>query len=132
MEAVHAVCSACHSNDACVKCHDAKEKAAFTHASTGWPLNRFHESLSCRACHPTGKLISRLNRECTACHNWRRDSFQHELTGLQLDEIHVELDCADCHLKSKFGESPACSNCHDDNRNPQTNPPGKYIKVASR
>jgi len=129
---MHALCSGCHQSDPCIKCHDTKEKQAFTHVSTGWPLNRFHTELACRACHPTGKQIAKLNTECMSCHKWDNESFQHAVTGLQLDEIHAEISCTDCHTGGKFNNSPDCSSCHDDNRSAKTTPPGKYIKVAAR
>jgi hypothetical protein len=131
-EEVHAVCSNCHSTDKCDKCHSSKEKPAFTHASTGWPLNRYHDDLACRACHPTGKQIAKLRPECSACHKWTRETFSHEVTGLQLDEIHLEMECADCHSGGKYSVPPDCSSCHDDNRSHKSRPPGKFIKVASR
>jgi predicted CXXCH cytochrome family protein len=131
-EEVHAVCSGCHQTDGCNKCHDTRERPGFTHASTGWPLNRYHNSLDCRACHPTGRKIAKLNRECTTCHNWNAETFAHEVTGLQLDEIHAQIDCADCHTGNKYSAAPACASCHDDNRSVKAKPPGKFIKVAAR
>jgi len=131
-EEEHAVCSGCHKTDSCKKCHDTREKPAFTHASTGWPLNRYHTDLACRACHPTGKQIAKLSNECTACHKWNSETFQHAVTGLQLDDTHAGMDCIDCHTGNKFGAVPDCSSCHDDNRSHKAKPPGKYVKVASR
>ena len=130
MEEVHAVCSGCHGTDSCNKCHDNKEKPAFTHASTGWELNRYHKELSCRACHPTGKKISKLNSECTTCHGgWNQENFKHAITGLQLDEIHGDLDCVDCHEDRKFTMKPDCSGCHDSSANLKS-PPGEYVKIS--
>ena len=84
---VHAVCSDCHKTDECAKCHGSKQKPAFTHDKTGWPLNRFHKDLDCRACHPTGKKIARLNNQCVGCHGgWTQGNFAHAVTGLDLDE----------------------------------------------
>ncbi|HUV31554.1 MAG TPA: cytochrome c3 family protein [Acidobacteriota bacterium] len=128
MEEVHAICNDCHVNDACGKCHDTKEKPVFSHASTGWPLNRYHRTLDCRACHPTGRQIGRLNSNCGACHaGWNQENFAHAVTGLQLDEIHVELDCTDCHADRKFDQTPDCSACHDDGRTHEDAPPGELL-----
>lgn len=92
-EEIHAICSNCHGTHKCGKCHDTEEKPAFSHADTGWPLNRFHARLDCRACHPTGKRISKLNRRCTNCHGgWNQETFAHAVIGLQLDEIHSEIE----------------------------------------
>jgi hypothetical protein len=132
-EEVHAVCSGCHKTESCEKCHGDKEKPSFVHSSTGWRLNKYHADLSCRACHPTGKRISRLDTNCVSCHaGWNRDNFQHAVTNLQLDEIHYELDCSDCHKDRKYDSKPDCSNCHDDGRTPQSHPPGKFIKLTQR
>ncbi len=126
---IHAVCSDCHKTDECAKCHDSKEKPAFTHAKTGWPLNRFHQKLDCRACHPTGKKIARLNNQCGSCHaGWNQQNFAHDVTGLQLDETHREMDCTDCHEGRNYSEPANCAACHDDGRTYKTAPPGKLLK----
>jgi hypothetical protein len=126
---IHAVCSDCHKTDECSKCHGTKEKPAFSHAITGWPLNRFHKGLDCRACHPTGKKIARLNNQCASCHaGWNQANFSHAVTGLILDENHREMDCTDCHTDRKYNEPPSCSGCHDDNRSYKDAPPGSPAK----
>jgi RecJ-like exonuclease len=130
---MHGVCSGCHGNDRCVKCHGGSEKPAFAHATTGWKLNRFHAELACRACHPTGKKISRLATDCVSCHSgWNRENFEHVIAGLQLDEVHAELDCSDCHMDKKFESRPECSSCHDDGRTYEKNPPGKFVKLSQK
>jgi hypothetical protein len=130
-EQVHAICSSCHKADRCEKCHDNKEKPAFSHSKTGWALNRFHQELECRSCHPTGKQIAKLSTNCIDCHGgWNQGGFKHAVTGLQLDETHAQLDCADCHAEKKFNEQPSCSSCHDDGRTGKSMPPGKMIKIS--
>jgi hypothetical protein len=132
-EQVHAICSNCHKADRCETCHDTREKPAFSHAKTGWALNRFHQELECRACHPTGKKIAKLDTNCINCHGaWNSGGFRHAVTGLQLDETHAQLDCADCHAEKKFDAQPSCSNCHDDGRTGKSTPPGKMIKISKR
>ncbi|HKK20654.1 MAG TPA: cytochrome c3 family protein [candidate division Zixibacteria bacterium] len=124
-EQVHAICNDCHLEAACSKCHDNKERPGFTHNSTGWPLNKFHNKLDCWACHPTGKRISRLDKMCVNCHSgWNSENFRHAVTGLKLDEIHSEMDCTDCHPGRKYESDPACSDCHDDGRTAKDSPPG--------
>jgi hypothetical protein len=131
MEQVHAVCSKCHKADACSKCHDTKERPGFSHASTGWPLNRFHTSLDCHSCHPTGKPIARLNHECTNCHAaWKTGNFRHAVTGLQLSKRHAKTDCEECHAGRKFDKPPACAGCHDDGRDWRKDPPG--VRLPSK
>ncbi len=129
MEQVHAICSECHEKDNCSTCHDTKERPAFSHSTTGWPLNRYHTELDCRACHPTGKPIGKLMRDCSTCHaGWKTENFRHAVTGVQLDEIHSGFECTDCHVNRKFTKPPVCTNCHDDGRTSKTNPPGKRVE----
>ncbi|HEX9750972.1 MAG TPA: cytochrome c3 family protein [candidate division Zixibacteria bacterium] len=127
-EQVHAVCNDCHRQDACAKCHDNAQRPPFTHASTGWPLNRFHASLECSSCHASGQRITQLDRACTGCHgDWTQESFAHAVTGLRLDELHGEFDCEGCHSERRFDVVPTCSSCHDDERNAYDVPPGERI-----
>ena len=128
MEEVHAICNDCHASQACSKCHDTQKRPGFTHASTGWPLNEYHGTLECRACHPTGKPISALNNECTNCHaGWNQENFDHAVTGLQLDEMHQMLECSDCHINLDYTRTSGCSDCHDEGMSPQENPPGDFV-----
>jgi len=127
MEEVHAICNDCHIDDACSKCHGTKQKDGFKHAQTGWPLNRFHQKLGCRSCHPTGREISKLNNECSNCHGgWNQDNFEHLVTGLQLSETHLEFECENCHLDGQYDQPPDCSTCHDEIDYTDT-PPGEYV-----
>jgi len=129
-EEVHAICNDCHGNDACAKCHDVKQRPPFTHASTGWPLNRFHQDLDCRSCHPSGRRIARLDSDCNNCHGgWNQGHFRHAVTGLQLDEMHIEFDCVDCHVNRNFSAAPTCDNCHDDGRTAYDVPPGERVTL---
>ncbi|MEW6050112.1 MAG: cytochrome c3 family protein [Candidatus Zixiibacteriota bacterium] len=128
-EEVHAVCNDCHGKAVCDKCHDNRERPGFNHESTGWALGTYHEDLVCRACHPTGKRIVKMNNQCSNCHSgWNPANFKHAVTGLRLDEIHAEVDCTDCHAQRKFDAPPTCSGCHDDNRHFKDQPPGEYVK----
>ena len=127
-EEVHAMCNNCHLNDACSKCHDTKERPGFTHATTGWELGRYHQDLDCRACHPTGKRISRLSNDCVACHGgWNQENFDHAVTGLRLDELHQMMECEDCHVDLQFTQTPDCTACHDDGRTAEFAPPGDWV-----
>jgi hypothetical protein len=131
-EQVHALCSNCHGTHKCSKCHDRKEKPAFSHAATGWPLDRFHVGLDCRACHPTGKRISKLDSACESCHaGWNQETFSHSVAGLQLDEIHTQFECDSCHPEKKYRKEPDCASCHDDERTPKSHPPGRFIDIAA-
>ncbi len=128
-EQVHAICNDCHKADACSKCHDTKERPGFSHSQIGWALGPYHDGLDCRACHPTGKRIAKLNRSCSNCHaGWNQGNFKHAVTGLKLDEAHAELECTSCHLERRFDSDPVCAECHDDDRTWQTHPPGTKVK----
>jgi hypothetical protein len=125
LEEHHKPCSSCHNMDRCDDCHAKTERAGFSHARTGWPLNRYHQNLSCHACHPAGSKIKKLNQDCVACHsNWTIENFKHAITGLALDETHAGIDCVDCHLDRKFDEKPSCVGCHDDGRTYPESSPG--------
>lgn len=131
-EQVHAVCNDCHAKDACAKCHDTKERPGFSHNKTGWPLNPYHNTLDCWACHPTGKRISKVSKMCVNCHaGWNQENFKHAVTGLKLDEVHAQMDCTACHVDRKFEADPVCSDCHDDGRTPTTKPPGVRMNKRS-
>jgi hypothetical protein len=116
----HRPCSDCHdviSEAACKRCHwraGEPKPPPFDHASTGWPLNRYHTEMTCRACHrivPFAKLV----RDCNACHEgWDPASFDHSVTGQVLDENHARVACAECHTDRRFEEAPSCDECHDE------------------
>lgn len=131
-EVVHAICNDCHKSDACAKCHDTKERPGFSHNQTGWPLNPYHATLDCWACHPTGKKISTLNRMCASCHaGWNQENFKHAVTGFKLDETHAQMDCTDCHAGRKYDSDPVCGDCHDDKRTAESAPPGTKMQRRS-
>jgi len=126
-EEKHEICTDCHLKDNCGHCHDVKRKPAFSHASTGFPLNRYHNTLECRSCHPTRKKIGKLDSHCNSCHGgWNQQNFRHSVTGLMLDENHSEWDCTDCHAASQYNK-PDCSGCHDTDITPETGVPGTYV-----
>lgn len=126
---MHHKCSACHNITAkgsCKKCHAKQEKTSFQHSF--WPLSRYHQKLTCNQCHPGGKPISKLDKNCNACHRgWNSENFKHSRVGIELNEIHIEMDCADCHVDRKFDQAPSCDNCHDEISYP-SELPGKKVK----
>jgi len=128
-EEVHAICNDCHAEAPCSKCHDTMERPGFSHEATGWALTGHHQDLGCRACHPTGKRITRIAPSCVNCHaGWTAGNFSHVITGLRLDETHAELDCEYCHLDLAYDEEPDCSNCHEDGRAYVDAPPGEVVR----
>lgn len=133
MEALHAPCFSCHQTDKCEECHVAQPMEAFDHArSAGWPLNRFHEKLSCQKCHGQKARFTKVGRECGNCHSgWAPGTFKHEITGLRLDAAHAELDCETCHADRNFEAAPTCDGCHDDKAYPRDKP-GTVVRRTAR
>ena len=130
----HANCFPCHEDDACERCHSQQERAApqrLDHAVTGFDLSKYHERLTCRACHKRLYFIRRLEPQCQSCHQaWDPDTFDHAVTGQVLDENHAEIDCGDCHTDRKFDQPPKCDECHDEDEgfvfpNKRPGPPAK-------
>lgn len=127
----HDNCLPCHQtaiDENCEHCHDNKEKPAFDHAKTGWPLKPFHKKLTCQTCHKDQVEFQPLNTDCNTCHktNWQPGTFNHSVTGVKLDETHAEIDCETCHLNRKFNKKPDCSECHESKSFPK-DVPGKLI-----
>lgn len=113
----HAACFPCHEDYACGRCHSQQENPQpqyFDHAVTGFALDKYHEKLTCRACHRRLFFTRKLEGDCQFCHSaWTPDTFDHAVTGQVLDETHAEIDCTDCHLGSRFDAPPSCQECHD-------------------
>lgn len=122
----HTNCIECHQasiENNCVKCHKKQEDGRFKHADAGWPLNRYHQSLHCQACHGVEGKFETLPTACTSCHDdWSVDSFNHNVTGVVLDDIHKQFDCALCHTDRNFSNKPSCSDCHEDFVFPEKTP----------
>ncbi|HUU86066.1 MAG TPA: cytochrome c3 family protein [Phycisphaerae bacterium] len=117
----HRPCDRCHAEDVaeggrCKYCHWTEGEPrppTFDHATTGWPLSRYHLDKSCRGCHKTVPY-RKLDRDCNKCHGgWDPDTFDHAVTGQALNETHAEIDCGDCHAGRKFDRPPTCEECHD-------------------
>jgi len=123
----HDPCMRCHERDMrgsedeitgpCKRCHWREGEPMpkpFQHEDTGWPLNRYHEANSCRACHRSIPFV-KLSKECEACHSdWGPESFEHSITGQFLDDNHKEADCEDCHADRNYEDPPACDECHEE------------------
>jgi len=114
---LHETCFQCHKEEKCGDCHGRDPDDLFKHASTGWPLEKYHSKLGCRACHGRRGPFMQLSPQCDTCHprGWDAGTFQHAVTGVALDEVHVEADCSDCHTEGP-ASPPDCSGCHDDGR----------------
>ena len=121
----HGPCIRCHKRDMnlaaraagrCERCHwpeDQPKPELFSHATTGWPLGRFHEDKSCRDCHKEVPF-EWLSSTCNDCHGtWSPSTFDHRVTGQTLDENHAEEECNLCHRDRRFDRPPTCDECHD-------------------
>jgi len=126
----HKPCFTCHQDDKCTSCHKDEVTGPFNHqTTTGWALNRFHQTLACSKCHGSSGKFEKLNPTCTNCHNnFVQGKFVHEVTGLKLNENHTGLDCDNCHIDKDFSKPPTCSGCHDDKSFPKDKP-GKLVDV---
>jgi hypothetical protein len=133
VEELHAACFSCHASDKCEGCHVAAPVQAFDHGrSAGWPLSRFHNTLSCQKCHGEKKRYTKLSTECSSCHpGWSAQAFKHEITGLRLDAAHRDLDCESCHAEKNFASPPTCAGCHDDKTYPGQRP-GTIVRSSKR
>ncbi len=125
----HKLCEDCHSGDKCNHCHATNAKARFDHQlRSGWKLNKYHISISCRECHQNTKSIGKVSRQCNLCHkNWNNENFNHRITGVVLDENHLDNDCSDCHLQNNYATSPSCADCHEEDISYPEKLPGKRI-----
>jgi hypothetical protein len=96
-------CKNCHTNEACVRCHDKSPKRANARLSVE------DKHRLCSKCHTTSAL-------CGFCHKDQTlGPFDHaRRTGWALGPRHSRLACSACHRqKGKFtGLNHECSNCH--------------------
>ncbi|MFH1111063.1 MAG: cytochrome c3 family protein [Planctomycetota bacterium] len=117
-EQTHDACFACHAEDRCERCHSKEGEVKpqrFDHSVTGFPLEKYHGQLTCRACHKRLFFLRRLESDCGSCHkDWKTDTFNHAVTGQALDENHRSIDCKDCHTDGRFISPPSCKECHED------------------
>jgi hypothetical protein len=114
----HDACFECHKEDRCERCHSKEEEPEpkrLDHSITGFPLEKYHGHLTCKACHRRLFFLRRLESECSFCHkDWKPDTFNHALTGQALDENHASIDCKDCHADGRFISPPSCTECHEE------------------
>jgi hypothetical protein len=141
-------CIGCHADDDphkgkfgkdCASCHNVvswKEKVAFDHALTRFPLVGKHAPLACTACHADKSYTAKgitcqschvddhhagtlgATPSCVQCHNsndWKMWRFDHDAsTDFILAGKHRGLICTACHVK---GVEPSaapttCVACH--------------------
>ena len=140
-------CASCHQkNDphkgqlgaACERCHQEtgwRQKVAFDHDLTQFPLIGRHTTVTCEECHRTPRFKdapkqcsachedtfhkARLGPACATCHNpngWTRWRFDHQAqTRFPLTGAHVGVGCHGCHrtpVTTKVGLAKDCYSCH--------------------
>lgn len=161
-------CYSCHLNDwnkttdpahaaagfptDCSICHTTSSWAGakFDHSQTQFPLTGAHTSLSCVACHASGKyaglsttcvschqndyngatnpnhVASGFPTDCTICHNttaWQPSTFNHSNTAFPLTGAHIKVACASCHVNGQYAGTPTdCYSCHKTDYLAVTNP----------
>lgn len=149
-------CVSCHKKqdphkgqlgEGCQKCHSEtgwRQKIAFDHDLTHFPLIGLHAVVPCEECHrtPSYKDTSakcsnchkdtahegRLGSDCAACHNpngWELWRFDHtKQTKYPLTGAHQGLNCHLCHKEknvAKISQSTVCYACHVDDDTHQGN-----------
>lgn len=156
-------CIGCHKLDdvhkgqqgeQCENCHNEsgwKEKLAFDHAKTAFPLSGLHATVPCEGCHISStfkgspkkcsachKAVDKhrgtLGSSCDTCHNtkgWKRTQFDHtKQTQFPLTGAHAKLRCGDCHREptEKIQMPKDCYSCHaaDDEHD------GKFGRYCER
>jgi len=149
-EKSHPACNFCHKAEdvhkeqlglLCDLCHNTdgwKERIAFDHDITNFPLIGLHAVVACGECHLSSAFRGTdaactschdgddyhkgaLGVECGSCHNpngWRLWVFDHGVkAGFKLEGAHAKLECNACHVsrvRGKIELSQACSSCHSD------------------
>ena len=146
-EKLKTTCISCHKKDdvhkkqegeVCEKCHNDRgwrEKVAFSHDLTKFPLIGLHQITPCDECHLTPSYKDAdleciachkkddvhklsLGKVCEQCHNpngWRIWEYDHSKTDFPLEGAHEKLVCKACHKEpvEKDIELPMrCYDCH--------------------
>jgi Cytochrome c3 len=140
-------CVACHKKDdphkgqlgaRCAQCHNEtgwRQKVAFDHDLTRFPLAGLHATVPCEECHRTPSFKDaprtcaschkdshhegRLGANCALCHNpngWVRWRFDHDKqTRFALTGAHKGVQCEACHRDknvAKIALEKTCYGCH--------------------
>jgi hypothetical protein len=140
-------CAACHAADDahkgqlgkdCGTCHnseDWRQKVAFDHDLSRFPLIGLHGVVPCAQCHLSASYRDaprqcvgchkdefhrgRLGDRCAECHNpngWTLWQFDHgQRTGVRLEGAHAGLDCHACHAtpnRKIVSPMTQCAACH--------------------
>lgn len=133
--AVRAQCNACHTE------HKGRgadivgfSREAFDHSRTDFALTGAHGSVTCAACHQTGRKFrdapracvdchreddphaGKLGKDCAQCHEataFKPAKFDHSKTRFPLRDAHGKAACSACHRDPSFKGAPGrCVDCH--------------------
>ena len=143
-------CKSCHTEH---KGRDAVlvllDKETFDHNLTDYALVEAHASISvsCEACHETGKKCRDVKMECFSCHekddihrgqlgqmckdchtetSFKNASFDHSKGEFSLEGKHKEVACDLCHPDYRYKNTPeTCITCHLINDNHDSKPDEK-------
>ena len=137
-------CVSCHRKDDphggqlgsnCQQCHKEtgwRQKVAFDHDLTRFPLIGLHAVVPCENCHRSQSFkdtpracaschadthhVGRLGSNCSSCHNpngWARWRFDHDKqTRYPLTGAHQALQCHACHKETNAARVTAPTNCY--------------------
>ncbi|MDP8208097.1 MAG: hypothetical protein P9L92_15640 [Candidatus Electryonea clarkiae] len=134
----------------CITCHSMENweqlraDLQFEHATSRFPLEGRHKSVSCKACH-TNLVFSGTDDRCFSCHldihenqfgdncerchnpdRWideTRFRLSHSETQYPLTGVHASLDCRECHEAGRYINLPlTCDGCHYDAYTGTNNP----------
>lgn len=140
-------CASCHKKDdphkgqlgaRCEQCHKEtgwRQKVAFDHDVTRFPLIGLHAGVACEECHRTPRFKDaqmacnschkdtkhegRLGTKCAQCHtpnSWKSWRFNHATqTRFPLTGAHQGLHCHACHTTkaaTKVAVGTDCFSCH--------------------
>ncbi len=136
----------------CANCHVAtsweihKDKMAFNHGTTAFPLTGQHQTVDCKKCHST-LVFGDARTECYTCHkdmhknsvglecqrchtpqSWVvTNAIQlHQSTHFPLIGVHAQAECISCH--ADYGQfnfrvaGVTCYDCHASNYASTNNP----------
>lgn len=123
----------------CQRCHNEqgwREKVAFDHDMTRFPLAGLHATTPCEECHVNADYRGtkancnachvrkdvhkgRLGPKCEQCHNpnsWKFWQFDHDTqTKYRLEGSHQKISCGACHkavVQDKIKLAKECDACH--------------------
>jgi DnaJ-class molecular chaperone len=131
----------------------------FDHATTGYPLQGAHQTVTCQRCHGDGVYRGKSTTcvschqadyngttnpnhrtqgfptDCTRCHgmaSFRGASFDHNTTRFPLTGAHLAVNCLGCHGDGVYAGKPTtCISCHQAQYTASTQPPHQTLSFPT-